>query len=68
MTVNESGTTLNTTLAISDIKLHSHGPHAAKCSVSWPNPEVTGHLSPQDVTNSPKKNIHLLESKFNGYQ
>lgn len=39
-TVNESSTTVNMTLAIYDIKLDGHRPHAAKCSVSWSNPVV----------------------------
>lgn len=39
-TVNESSTTLDMTLAIYDIKLDGHRPHAAKCSVSWSNPVV----------------------------
>lgn len=40
MTVNESSTTLNMILAIYDVKLEGHGPHATKCSVSWSNPVV----------------------------
>lgn len=50
MTVNENSTTLNTTLAIYDIKLAGHRPQGAKRSVSLSNPGVltwemdpTGH-------------------------
>lgn len=40
MTVNESSTTPNMTLAIYDIKLDGHRPNAAKRSVSCSNPAL----------------------------